>query len=197
LRKKFGNQGSGRISGRSSELAGNLPGGYAEKSVGRSNSWLFAVLACALALPVVSPAFAAPKPKAQAAKPAGKKDKKAKKAKSAEADKKEADGETENEAGESEASSDRRPDAAREEKVKAAGSSAGGKDVKADVKEVKEEQEGVKSYKFNTIEIEGRLKSPQIIYFLRRVRAEFAAGELGHRSFMRELSDTRRSSSFR
>jgi hypothetical protein len=27
---------------------------------------------------------------------------------------------------------------------------------------------------------------------MRRVRAEFAAGELGHRSFLRELSDTRR-----
>ena len=52
---------------------------------------------------------------------------------------------------------------------------------------------GVKTYKFGPVEVEGRLKSPQIIYFLRRVRAEFAAGRLGHRSFMRELSDTRRS----
>jgi hypothetical protein len=37
----------------------------------------------------------------------------------------------------------------------------------------------------------GRLKSPQIVYFLRRVRAEFAAGDLGHRSFTKELSQTR------
>lgn len=51
---------------------------------------------------------------------------------------------------------------------------------------------GVKTYKFGPVEVEGRLKSPQIVYFLRRVRAEFAAGDLGHRSFMRELSDTRR-----
>lgn len=51
---------------------------------------------------------------------------------------------------------------------------------------------GVKTYKFGPVEVEGRLKSPQIVYFLRRVRAEFAAGALGHRSFMRELSDTRR-----
>jgi hypothetical protein len=45
-------------------------------------------------------------------------------------------------------------------------------------------------------EIEGRLRSPQLVYFLRRVRAEFAAGDLGHRSFMRELSDTRRDPNF-
>lgn len=51
---------------------------------------------------------------------------------------------------------------------------------------------GVKTYKFGPVEVEGRLKSPQVVYFLRRVRAEFAAGALGHRSFMRELSDTRR-----
>ncbi|MFO0664993.1 MAG: hypothetical protein U0174_13645 [Polyangiaceae bacterium] len=50
---------------------------------------------------------------------------------------------------------------------------------------------GAKVYRFGEVEIEGRLKSPQIVYFLRRVRAEFAAGDLGHRSFMKELSDTR------
>ena len=65
------------------------------------------------------------------------------------------------------------------------------------VKETKESKEGVKTYKFGTIEVEGRLKSPQIIYFLRRVRAEFDAGLLGHRSFMRELSDTRNNPSLR
>ena len=58
--------------------------------------------------------------------------------------------------------------------------------------EVKQGEEGVKTYKFGTIEVEGRLKAPQILYFLRRVRAEFEAGLLGHRSFLRELSDTRR-----
>jgi len=56
---------------------------------------------------------------------------------------------------------------------------------------------GVKTYKFSAVEVEGRLKSPQIVYFLRRVRAEFDAGDLGHRSFMPELSDTRRSPSLR
>ncbi|HEV8549629.1 MAG TPA: hypothetical protein VGQ57_11390 [Polyangiaceae bacterium] len=56
---------------------------------------------------------------------------------------------------------------------------------------------GVKTYKFSAVEVEGRLKSPQIVYFLRRVRAEFEAGDLGHRSFMPELSDTRRSASLK
>jgi len=65
----------------------------------------------------------------------------------------------------------------------------------AGVQVVEEKQSGdagVKTYKFGAVEVEGRLKSPQIVYFLRRVRAEFAAGQLGHRSFMGELSDTRR-----
>jgi len=58
-------------------------------------------------------------------------------------------------------------------------------------------EEGVKTYKFGPVEVEGRLKAPQVVYFMRRVRAEFAAGLLGHRSFLRELGDTRRSPSLR
>jgi hypothetical protein len=50
---------------------------------------------------------------------------------------------------------------------------------------------GTRVFRFGEVEVEGRLKSPQIVYFLRRVRAEFAAGDLGHRSFVRELSETR------
>jgi hypothetical protein len=41
------------------------------------------------------------------------------------------------------------------------------------------------------MEIEGRLKSPQLVYFLRRVRAEFAPEDLGHRPFLQELSETK------
>jgi hypothetical protein len=63
--------------------------------------------------------------------------------------------------------------------------------------EESKKDEGVKTYKFSAVEVEGRLRSPQIAYFLRRVRAEFEAGDLGHRSFMPELSDTRRSPSLR
>lgn len=53
-------------------------------------------------------------------------------------------------------------------------------------------KEGEKSYQFGAVEVEGRLKAPQILYFVRRVRAELRSGELGHRSFMPELRDTRR-----
>ena len=96
---------------------------------------------------------------------------------------------------------DTKPDKGEASGVKAAGTSAtkGSPNASgaAAVKETKESKEGVKTYKFGTIEVEGRLKSPQIIYFLRRVRAEFDAGALGHRSFMRELSDTRNNPALR
>jgi len=55
---------------------------------------------------------------------------------------------------------------------------------------------GSQTIRFGSLEIEGQLKSPQLVYFLRRVRAEFAAGDLGHRSFLRELSETRKDPSF-
>ena len=55
---------------------------------------------------------------------------------------------------------------------------------------------GARVFRFGEVEVEGRLKSPQIVYFLRRVRAEFAAGDLGHRSFMRELGETKNEPSF-
>lgn len=57
--------------------------------------------------------------------------------------------------------------------------------------ESSEDKAGVKTYRFGPQDVEGRTKSPQIAYFLRRVRAEFDAGELGHRSFLRELAHTR------
>lgn len=80
--------------------------------------------------------------------------------------------------------------------VQAAGTAAAKETDAANVK-VKEDKEGVKTYKFETVEVEGRLKSPQVIYFLRRVRAEFDASALGHRSFLGELSDSRRSAALR
>ncbi len=92
-----------------------------------------------------------------------------------------------------------KPDKGEPSAVKAAGTNTAKANAAgaAAVKETKETKEGVKTYKFGTIEVEGRLKSPQIIYFMRRVRAEFDAGALGHRSFMRELSDTRNNPSLR
>ncbi len=68
--------------------------------------------------------------------------------------------------------------------------------VDAGVVEARTLDGGTHVFKFSELDIEGRLKSPQLVYFLRRVRAEFAAGDLGHRSFMREMSETRKESSF-
>lgn len=90
-----------------------------------------------------------------------------------------------------------KPDKGEPTGVKAAGTNATKAAPGAAPVTVKEDKSGMKTYKFGTIEVESRLKSPQIIYFLRRVRAEFDAGLLGHRSFMRELSDTRNNPSFR
>jgi predicted lipid-binding transport protein (Tim44 family) len=108
-----------------------------------------------------------------------------------EAEQAEAEGETKEEKSDA-------PAGAPEGAVKAAGTKEtkeSEKDSKTKVTGVEEsaKEKGVKTYKFSAVEVEGRLKSPQIIYFLRRVRAEFEAGALGHRSFMPELSDTRRS----
>jgi hypothetical protein len=55
---------------------------------------------------------------------------------------------------------------------------------------------GARVFRFGEMEIEGRLRNPQLVYFLRRVRAEFAAGDLGHRSFMQELSETKKDPNF-
>lgn len=75
---------------------------------------------------------------------------------------------------------------------------AGGeKAPKAEETVVGKGDEKMKVYKFEAVDVEGRMKAPQVIYFLRRVRKEFRAGRLGHRSFMLELSDTRRHSSLR
>ena len=55
---------------------------------------------------------------------------------------------------------------------------------------------GARVFRFGEVEIEGRLRSPQLVYFLRRVRAEFASGDLGHRTFLPELSETRKDPNF-
>jgi hypothetical protein len=55
---------------------------------------------------------------------------------------------------------------------------------------VKEGDTSVKVMSFEGLGIEGRLKSPQLVYFVQRVQAEFARPVLPHRSFMPELNDT-------
>ncbi len=146
-------------------------------------------------------ALAAPKAKAKPA-PTAAKSKKGKASEKEKESEREKEKESEKEAKDAK-ESDTQPTAAedakastKEDSVKAAGTATPKGTDAAPVK-VKEDKEGVKTYKFETVEVEGRLKSPQVIYFLRRVRAEFEAGALGHRSFLGELSDSRRSAAFR
>jgi hypothetical protein len=52
---------------------------------------------------------------------------------------------------------------------------------------VREGDTSVKVMSFSGLDIEGRLKSPQLLYFVNRVHAEFDRPKLPHRSFMPEL----------
>ena len=45
----------------------------------------------------------------------------------------------------------------------------------------------VKVFEFTGLDISGRLKSPQLLYFLNRLRTEFGRPKLPHRSFVPEL----------
>lgn len=47
--------------------------------------------------------------------------------------------------------------------------------------------DGSKVYSFTGLDIDGRLKTPQLLYFLSRVRSEFDSVTPDHRSFMPEL----------
>lgn len=60
----------------------------------------------------------------------------------------------------------------------------------ADAEIVKEGETTVKVMKFTGLDIEGRLKSPQLVYFVQRVHAEFERPTLPHRSFLPELAET-------
>jgi len=45
----------------------------------------------------------------------------------------------------------------------------------------------VKTYNFSSLDIEGKLKTPQLLYFLNRMQAEFDAATPTRRSFLPEL----------
>ncbi|MEM9190166.1 MAG: hypothetical protein AAGF12_13360 [Myxococcota bacterium] len=60
-------------------------------------------------------------------------------------------------------------------------------DFEVDSDEISDGQGKVKVFKFSGLDISGRLKSPQLLYFLNRLRAEFDRPRLPHRSFMPEL----------
>jgi len=60
-------------------------------------------------------------------------------------------------------------------------------------------QEGgatVKVLEFSGLDVSGRLKSPQLLYFLNRVRAEFDRPRLPHRSFIGEMERSTHEKSF-
>jgi hypothetical protein len=54
----------------------------------------------------------------------------------------------------------------------------------------------VKVMEFSGLDIEGQLKTPQMLYFLNRMRAEFGRPRLPHRSFMPELQRSTRGKAF-
>jgi hypothetical protein len=48
-------------------------------------------------------------------------------------------------------------------------------------------QPKVKVYTFGGLDVEGKLKTPQLLYFLNRIKAEFDTSAPGKRTFMKEL----------
>lgn len=56
--------------------------------------------------------------------------------------------------------------------------------------------ERVKVFRFSGLDISGRLKSPQLLYFLNRLRAEFGRPRLPHRSFLPEVELSTKSEEF-
>lgn len=145
-------------------------------------TWVRGVL---VALLVATPGFAKPRPHAPA---------KAKPAKHAAAEPTPAETP---EAAPDESAPAPKPKAAGTKEVQKEAAKEKGSMAHVTAVEESSKDKGVKTYQFSAVEVEGRLKSPEIVYFLRRVRAEFEAGDLGHRSFLPELSDTRRSPSLR
>ena len=67
-------------------------------------------------------------------------------------------------------------------------------DVDADVRT--EGGEKVKVFRFSGMDLAGRLKSPQLLYFLNRMRAEFDRPRLPHRSFIPELQRSAQGKAF-
>jgi hypothetical protein len=78
-----------------------------------------------------------------------------------------------------------RPRAVRAESVVAAPTPS--EDDASDI--VREGDTSVKVMRFSGLDIEGRLKSPQLMVFVERVRAEFERPRLPHRSFIPEIGD--------
>jgi hypothetical protein len=85
----------------------------------------------------------------------------------------------------------------RTEAAAPTGGADGDTDVNAEGEEVEETGGSkVKVYQFGGLDISGRLKSPQLLYFLNRLRAEFDRPRLPHRSFMPELVRSSKTKTF-
>lgn len=69
-------------------------------------------------------------------------------------------------------------------------------DVETSSREVNEGGEKVKVIEFSGFDVNGRLKSPQLLYFLNRVRAEFDRPRLPHRSFVPEMERSTKADGF-
>lgn len=69
-------------------------------------------------------------------------------------------------------------------------------DVAVDSSFASEGGEKVKVMEFTGLDISGRLKSPQLLYFLNRLRAEFDRPRLPHRSFVGEMERSTHEKSF-
>jgi hypothetical protein len=65
-----------------------------------------------------------------------------------------------------------------------AAKSSGGTQVKM------EDGSKVRAYSFGALDLEGKLKTPQLLYFLNRVRVELDSTAEHRRSFMKELKAT-------
>lgn len=72
----------------------------------------------------------------------------------------------------------------------------GADDVDVDSSVRTEGGEKVKVMEFSGLDISGRLKSPQLLYFLNRLRAEFDRPRLPHRSFVGEMERSSHEESF-
>jgi hypothetical protein len=77
------------------------------------------------------------------------------------------------------------------EKPKAAPPAAAAPALDDDVDVRTEGDKSVKAMEFSGLDIEGQLKTPQMLFFLNRLRAEFDRPRLPHRSFLPELARSR------
>jgi hypothetical protein len=86
--------------------------------------------------------------------------------------------------------------AAREESRAPSSDRSEDEPVKADAEVVDSGGEKVKVFRFGGLDISGELRSPQVLYFLNRLRAVFDRPRLPHRSFMPELVRSTREGEF-